>query len=360
MNRPRIRTVTAGSLSPSGEAAGAGSTTIRFEEDPIVIQEVIPASRENVWQALLQAHQEAGLMPDGMDPEAGLLSLSRFQWSRERNGFPLSLFFDCGTAPSGRSLADAAEIMGSILSRTVEERAGEEIRVSVRVEAWARPFGASGARAQDCTTTGRLERDLLARIRILSLPGAASTGDPIAGAAVNVPPPLRTEFPEPADAAAAAAVEALLQGGRLGLGDRVRIWVSPTQRLTGTFLGVRGDSLLLRRSRSSSIPLSTISSLEVQRVQRKYTAAGALVGMLTGAGLAVTTDLGIGGRHQVQGKILNPGLGAIVGGLVGAGLAHTFLSSSWEEMSLSATGPDPGGGRAGIRLGFFLPIGPGR
>ena len=347
MDRPRIRTVTAGSLSPSGENTGAGTTTIRYEEDPVVIRDDFPATRREVWRALLRAFEEEDLIPDGMDPEEGLLSLSRFQWSGERGGVPLSLLFDCGVAPSGRPLADAAEIVGSIVSLATEE--GEGSRVSLRVDAWARPFGASGGRARGCTTTGRLEQDLLARIRMATASGTPSAGTPpLADSSETGASRPGTGTPTPARGGISSGMNAFRGHQALTPGDQVRLRLSPTVRLTGTFLGLRGDSLVLRRTRSSSIPLDAVTSLEVQRVRRGYTLGGALVGVATGVALAVTTDLGISGRQEAQGRILNPGLGAIAGGLVGAGLAHVFLGTSWESLSLDQAAP-MGGGGPGVR-----------
>jgi hypothetical protein len=126
-----------------------------------------------------------------------------------------------------------------------------------------------------------------------------------------------------------------------GPGDKVRVRVSRTQRLTGTFIGLRPDSLLLKRSRITRVPIDGVLGLEVKKTRRVPVWAGALLGVAAGVAIATNTPLGITGNHDVQGKILNPGLGAVVGGLVGGFLGSSLFGTHWVEVPREAYRSNP-------------------
>ena len=56
----------------------------------------------------------------------------------------------------------------------------------------------------------------------------------------------------------------------------------------------------------------------------------------------MNTGIGITGKHEVQGEILNPGLGAVFGGLLGAGVGYLF-GRSWLDVPLGGLWPEPPG-----------------
>jgi hypothetical protein len=136
-------------------------------------------------------------------------------------------------------------------------------------------------------------------------------------------------------------------------GTRIRIHTSPTERYTGTFLAYRNDTVLMRRSRITPVPLSSVSILEVHHARTPRIVAGAVIGAVAGIAIATGTDAGITGDHEIQGRILNPGLGSVAGGLAGAWIASKLFGTSWEEVSL-----DPGlqqDGSRGVGLGVRIP-----
>lgn len=348
MDRPRVRRVAAGSVTSSG----AGTMTLRYEEDPVVAREEVAATPEEAWRALLRAFEEEGLVPDEIDPEARFLAVRRFEWSGERNEVPLSLFVDCGLTTTGRPLADGADVVGGVMGLVVEGGGGGSW-VSIRMDAHALPRDGSSERVVGCTTTGRLENALLERVTRWTRPSSVAEGE-------RKEPTGRFSLSPGPPPAGGPAVGERMSGMTevVSPGDRIRVRLSPVQRLTGSFLGIRGDTLLLRRSRVTKVPVSIVETLEVERTSPGYTLLGGALGAAGGVTLAMTTDLGIGGRHQIQGKVLNPGLGAITGGLAGAFLAHVLLATRWEDVSMVVAGG--GTGSPGISLGFSRPSGPGR
>ena len=315
---PRIRTVGMPSIAADGGVV-AGSSLIRYVEDPVVVRDLIQAPADSAWIHLLSAYREEGLVPDGIDMERKLVSLSRFELSQDRNGLPLSTYLECGVSTSGGLLADRSQIVGSIVSQVSSE--GEKnSAISTRFEAFALPLDGGGGRAQDCVTTGRFERDILGRIQVHLNASALS----VLGPGVVSPP--RSEEGSRSSMGRPGGVP---DYEYFSPGDQIRVKLSRIDRWTGTFLGFRSDSLLLKRSRVTPLAFSWIQELEVKKTNKKVVWAGALVGIASGVAIATNTPLGITGDHDVQGKILNPGLGAVVGGLVGGLLGAKVFGTSW-------------------------------
>jgi hypothetical protein len=91
-----------------------GHSTVTYVEDPIVVRRLIQLPVEEAWPRILDAYRAEGLVPDGIDLDRRLISVSRFEWSRVRGGLPLSTFLECGVSSTGGPLADGARIIGSI------------------------------------------------------------------------------------------------------------------------------------------------------------------------------------------------------------------------------------------------------
>lgn len=329
---PQVRTVMSGSVSP-GASGGAYNSTIRYSNDPVLVEEMLEAPEGVVWPLLIEAYRAEGLEPDGADPASGMVTLSRDEWSGTRNGLPLSTFLDCGPSSTGRPLADDARVVASIASQVV---AGEDFgisRVTLRLDAVAYPIDASSGQTRSCTTLGTLERDIVNRVRVSLDAGSLRSRAPRDEILADAIP---TASPAPA-----AAREIPVEPG-----DQVRVWVASSIPLTGSFMGLRPDTLLLLRSRRTALPVWSIQALQVRRTSKASTVIGALIGVAAGVTLAMTTDLGISGSHAVQGDLLNPGLGALAGGLAGAGIGHMFVGNSWEDVPwevIRQGGSRPGG-----------------
>jgi hypothetical protein len=330
MGRPRIRSVSTPSLAQDGGLM-PGQSTVTYVEDPLVVRRLIHLPMEEAWPRILDAYRAEGLVPDGIDVDRRLISLSRFEWSRVRGGLPLSTFLECGVSSTGGPLADGARIIGSIISQVSDE--GESaVDVVVRFEAYALPSEGSAGRAQDCVTTGVLEEEILRRIQG---GGAALVQDDL-----NRDPGIPTSDPgsspggveeNPDSPVGVDEVQGLSgppgpfpMSDLYGPGDKVRVRVSRTQRLTGTFIGLRTDSLLLKRSRITRLPIDRVLGLEVRKTRPAPVWAGAFLGVAAGVALATNTSLGITGNHNVQGKL--------VGGFLGSSLFGT----RWVEVPREA------------------------
>jgi hypothetical protein len=349
LTQPRIRTVLAGSVT--SENPGGATETIRYIEDPVIIRETVPGTVLETWNLLLDSWSAQGLVPDQIDQVTRTLSVSRFDLQREWDGVPISTYLDCGLSSTGRPLADDTPIRASIIAR-IGEAGTASAQISMRFEGVAYPSNAAAGLAQDCYTTGELEHALMARVHdaLTASPDEESPGgepsfsqgplfSPVAGVSGEMVAP-GTAFPvEP--------------------GERIRIQVTTTERYTGTFLSFRNDSILMRRTRVSTLPLSSVRTLEVQHNHTGVIWGGAAIGAGLGVAIAVGTDIGITGRHEVQGEILNPGLGLVVGGLTGAFLASKLFGSRWVEVPLELeAGPGLDAPGVGFRLRFPAP--PGR
>lgn len=345
LTQPRIRTVSATSAGESNQ--GSSPEVIRYVEDPVIIREDLASPVPVVWDQLLQRYSEESLIPDQLDESTRTLAVSRFELRGEFRGTPVGTFLDCGLSSTGRPLAESARIQATIISR-VSPIGAAASQISTRFEAVAFPSGASGGRVQDCYTTGELERMLVGRVRSALGEEEASrvgTASPSSAPSGSIPA---------ANHSSSAAVQFPVEPG-----ERIRLHTSPTERYTGTFLVFRNDTVLVRRSRVTAVPFSSVNTLEVQRTKTGPIIAGAGIGAAAGVAIAVSTGLGITGRHEVQGKILNPGLGVVAGGLFGAFLASKLFGNRWEEVPLEfETSTGQGSPRAGI--GVRIPQGGSR
>lgn len=315
LGTPEVRTVTVGGVTAGGGNLVVGANTLRYEDQPVVTEDLVSAGKGVVFPALLDAYRAEELIPDEVDAASGSASLSRAEWSGERNGRPISDFLDCGPSSTGRAQADAARVVVAIAAQ-VSEAGTASSRVALRLSASAYPFDAAGGAARACVTTGELERAILARVQAVVSPARA---DPDLSAGV-APPGLPAPLPPGPGEEVTLPVSS---------GDRLRVWVTPDVRVTGVFLQVRQDSLVLGTGRRTAIPLEHIQEIQVKRTRSGALTAGVLVGMAAGVLIATTTDLGIVGQHEVQGEILNPGLGAMAGGLAGALVASMTFGASW-------------------------------
>jgi len=299
---------------------GIGSLSVSYVEEPVLVQSTVAATGAEVWPLLLDAFRAEDLTPDGLDAESMLVSVSRVEWSGERRGVPLSTYLDCGLSSTGRSLADGARIVAAVTAQ-VQEEGSENSRVTLRMDAVAFPLGESGERARGCTTTQALEKAVIGHVEGALRPEATQS---------DVTPGPAGTTTAPSVAIHPAAYASL----PFSPGDKIRVWVSSSERLTGAFLGFQSDSLLLRRSRRTEIPVGSIQQIQVKRTRRRPIIIGSVLGMAAGVTEATMTDLGIGGRHAVQGEILNPGLGLVVGGLAGALTGSIVFGTSWLDVDL--------------------------
>lgn len=312
---PSIRTVTVGSVSSAGDA---GNRTIRFEDDPIVIRRTLEAPPREVWPLLLDAYRAQGLVPGEWDVETLTLATAPREVSREWEGEPLQRFLDCGSSTTGRPLADDSRVSFAMASQLSGDPQGPTELLS-RLEAVAFPFEAGPGRAQTCRSTGEMERRIVERVRA-ALGSPAAPSEPEGGAASGGMQP-------------AGLPSAIVLPG-IEPGDRVRITTFTEERHTGRLIAIRPDSLLMRTSRATAIPMASVASLKRYHAERGPILAGAALGAAAGIALAVGTDLGISSTHQAQGRILNPGLGAIGGGLAGAFLAWLTVGHAWVDIPL--------------------------
>jgi hypothetical protein len=291
------------------------------------------------------AYADEGLAPDQLDEGSRTVAASRFEVQSTFGGVPVGTYLDCGSSLTGRPLVESARIQATIISRVAPVGTSAS-QISTRFEGIAFPTGGSEGRAQDCYTTGELERMLVARVRsALSDDSQATPAMPTSPTGSSVSSPLSN------GPSAASTADFPVEPG-----TRVRLHTSPTERYTGTFLVLRNDTVLVRRSRVTGVPYSSVSRLEVQQTNPASIALGAAVGAVSGIALFVGTDLGISGRHEAQGRLLNPGLGAVVGGLSGAFLASKLFGSKWEQVPLEVQAlPEQGSVRTGI--GVRIPHG---
>jgi hypothetical protein len=137
-------------------------------------------------------------------------------------------------------------------------------------------------------------------------------------------------------------------------GGEIRVYTSPTERYTGTFIGFLNDTIHVQRIFDTPIPISAVTVVQTRNTKTGVILAGALLGAGAGIAVATQTGAGISGEHQIQGEILNPTIGGMAGGLVGALLSWRIFGRKWEEIPLESIGRRQNGG-GGVTLSFRIP-----
>ena len=156
------------SLSPGAQPpptvtqSGSG-TEIRLpaSNEPVALS--VTATPTDAFDALLLVFQEAGIPAKERNMDAGVVGNRRFVVGGHFLGHPMSYFLSCGQGPTGMH-ANTDRIEMDIRG-AVTAAGGGKVRLNVLVNAVARNMeGTSNTRIQ-CSSTQRLEAELLDRVR---------------------------------------------------------------------------------------------------------------------------------------------------------------------------------------------------
>lgn len=159
-----------GARSLPDERSGIGTMTIdavssRFDiqymEDVSVVRDTVHAIVEEVWNLVPEAYVQLGIPIGGVNPEARLLGNTGFRARDDLSDLRLSRIISCGRTMTG-DIAERYDVELEVLTQ-VHDAEGASVVASV-VEATARPRGVSG-NAVRCSSTGRLEREIVQRVR---------------------------------------------------------------------------------------------------------------------------------------------------------------------------------------------------
>lgn len=131
-------------------------------------------------------------------------------------------------------------------------------------------------------------------------------------------------------------------------GSRIRITTSqPSRRMTGTLVGIDGDSLRLAVGKRDTVgvPVAAVTRLEESRGRRANYAKGALIGggagLALGLGVGLLVDFGRSLGCESPSCTSNLGEALAIGGLAGAGvgagvgalLAGAFPKDRWQPVA---------------------------
>lgn len=170
---PLCALVALGACAPaSGPPTGGGRPTtvlttgggydIHIAEDGAATTDVVAASREAVWSALVASYAELGLEVNHLDSASGQMGLRSVRVPRRVGGERLSTYLDCGTGLSG-TIADTYRVTLTMLTGVAPGAGGMRLTTDIAAQAVSNE-GASGAPVR-CSTKGRLEERLHAMVR---------------------------------------------------------------------------------------------------------------------------------------------------------------------------------------------------
>ncbi|HEX2191102.1 MAG TPA: hypothetical protein VHG51_19495 [Longimicrobiaceae bacterium] len=122
----------------------------------------IPVPPGGVWPALVRFYGDRGIPFTVFDPTSWTAGNQDLQLRRRWAGAPVSAVLDCGTV-AGSSIADTYLVRMRLLSSLVPVGTGaSELRVQV---AGTATNPTAGNRSVRCTSTGRLEQEMLEALR---------------------------------------------------------------------------------------------------------------------------------------------------------------------------------------------------
>lgn len=150
---------------PPSVTASGGTVDVSLSTERAIVSEVVDATPEAAWAALPQAWADLGLTVLESSGAARTLGNSRLAVSRRLGNVPLSRYLSCGSGIQG-PFADLYRVQMSIQS-TVVPASGGGVEIRTFIDAVARnPEGTSSAQVP-CTSTQRLEREIVAKVRAL-------------------------------------------------------------------------------------------------------------------------------------------------------------------------------------------------
>jgi hypothetical protein len=133
------------------------SETMDLTRDLLIKQARFDASRDRVWNAMLQVHEVLGISFLAGDAAGGNAHFESANRIRTIAGKPASRYVDCGMGPAG-ARADSYRLVIRV-SHVFENPKPDNTIVTTTMQAWARNPALSSD-AIPCASTGLLEAEI--------------------------------------------------------------------------------------------------------------------------------------------------------------------------------------------------------
>jgi hypothetical protein len=141
-------------------AAVAPGEAVDLTRQTVIQTQEYPATRDQVWGALLAAEEDLAMQLQSADPHAGVV-VYRVQATTPRiAGRHASTWLDCGKGPGGGPRVNTYQLTLR-MTALVESVAERHTRVQTTLVGYARDRGVIGD-GLPCTSTGALEKRALA------------------------------------------------------------------------------------------------------------------------------------------------------------------------------------------------------
>ena len=160
----RAPVIQPGAEPPPVVLTGPGSTDVRTSPDVRAVEGVVPVPLDTAWMRLPAAWDALGIPVRQADPRGVTLRSDRFRARSNMGGAPMRENVDCGYSMAGPR-ADLWDVYLNVTSALRPEGGPDNTRISSVITASARPRDGSGTQPVTCTSTGRLERLIVERIR---------------------------------------------------------------------------------------------------------------------------------------------------------------------------------------------------
>jgi len=136
--------------------------TFMFERDLGSMSGIVAGPADSVYRVLRGFFSDLKLTMKEDDPAARHLGVKRLRLVRRIGKTPISLYLSCGEGLSGPN-ADLWHIFLNLGAQVAPEAKGARLQLLVNAEAVDVPGGRS--ERVPCTTTGRLESEILTHLR---------------------------------------------------------------------------------------------------------------------------------------------------------------------------------------------------
>jgi hypothetical protein len=143
------------------KATIAPQQTLDLTHQTVIHAGEYPATRDQVWTALLAAADDLGMPLQSADSASGIVIYVVRTTGARVAGRPASAWVDCGRGPAGAPRADTYQVTLRVSAAMAPTKSGT--RVNATLVGFARERGMSGD-GLPCTSTGELERRTLAAV----------------------------------------------------------------------------------------------------------------------------------------------------------------------------------------------------
>lgn len=155
---------------------------LRTEEEIAVVTNTVGLPMSEAWALLPSVYAQLALPVTFTNDNSHIVGAREIGARRKLGDERLSTYLNCGSGARGNR-ADRYAVTLTVMTQVLAREASDSTVVATHVDASARTSGVGGATRIRCSTTGRLEAAVVARLRACDIDPATGEGVCLWGAA---------------------------------------------------------------------------------------------------------------------------------------------------------------------------------